>query len=296
MARGRPPGVLNKNTLVKMAMAAQTTYADLPDDVNTGETDAQILNRIRKTFSVLDRMIEKIINEKIRGCLISGAPGSGKTHSVETALLDAEQQGFIKLVTLKGATSAIGLYQSMYEAMDPKSVLLLDDCDNIWGDEQSLNLMKAALDTNNRRWISWNKESSALKKNGIPTSFRFDGTVIFITNKDILGESEKDNKMSVHYRALLSRVLMIDLGIHTKREIMIRVEQLIRESYFLEDNGLTEIQGAIIIDWLKKNKDHLHSLSMRTAYHLGKAMLQDEDWDLLAKVTLFKQSSKRFIT
>lgn len=292
MARGRPPGVLNKNTLVKMAMASQTTYADLPDDVTPDETDAQILKRIRKTFMVLDRMIEKIINDKIRGCLISGAPGCGKTYAAESALLDAEAQGFIKLVTLKGTTSAIGLFMSMYEAMSSKSVLLLDDCDNIWGDEQSLNLMKAALDTNNRRWISWNKDSSVLKKNAIPNAFRFDGTVIFITNKDILGESEKETKMAVHYRALLSRVLMIDLGIHSKREIMIRVEQLIRESSFLEDNDLSEIQGNIIIEWLKKNKDHLHSLSMRTACHLGSHMKQDEDWDDLARVTLFKKSSK----
>ena len=49
-------------------------------------------------------------------------------------------------------------------------------------DDLSLNILKAALDSSKKRYISWNTDSNMLGREGIPDRFEFKGSVIFITN------------------------------------------------------------------------------------------------------------------
>ena len=59
---------------------------------------------------------------------------------------------------------------------------MFDDCDSILMDELSLNILKGALDSGKSRRISWKAESHKLRSEGVPNSFTFNGSVIFITN------------------------------------------------------------------------------------------------------------------
>ena len=52
------------------------------------------------------------------------------------------------------------------------NVLVLDDCDTVLYDE-TLNLLKAALDSCKKRKLSWNTDSALLRREGIPDTFEF---------------------------------------------------------------------------------------------------------------------------
>ena len=78
--------------------------------------------------------------------------------------------------------SAIGLYQKLFKFSNPGNILVLDDCDSILFDDIALNILKAALDSSKKRYISWNTESRVLANEGVPDRFEFRGSVIMITN------------------------------------------------------------------------------------------------------------------
>lgn len=46
-------------------------------------SDQEILSRINKRFHIMNRMIDGIVEGKIRSLIISGAPGIGKTYNLE---------------------------------------------------------------------------------------------------------------------------------------------------------------------------------------------------------------------
>jgi hypothetical protein len=79
---------------------------------------------------------------------------------------------------VKGYSSAKGLFRILFE--NKKKIIVFDDCDAAWKNEVSANLLKAALDSDDDRWVSWNVESSA--NDDLPRRFLFEGRVIFISN------------------------------------------------------------------------------------------------------------------
>lgn len=79
---------------------------------------------------------------------------------------------------VKGYSSAKGLYRTLFE--NKAKLVVFDDCDAAWKNEVGANLLKAALDTDSERWVSWNVEGSA--NDDLPRSFLFSGRVIFISN------------------------------------------------------------------------------------------------------------------
>ena len=114
------------------------------------ETDAQVIKRLRERFDILNDMTQASVDGVVRGMVVTGPPGVGKSFGVEQVL--NENRMFDKMAgkrdrfqVIKGASSAIGLYKVLYENSDKGSVLVMDDCDTVLHDETSLNLLKAAL-------------------------------------------------------------------------------------------------------------------------------------------------------
>ena len=151
------------------------------------ETDEQAMNRIAERFKILDEMTAATIDGVVRGMVVSGPPGVGKTFGVEqvlekASLFDMMADKPLRHTFVKGTMSAIGLYSTLYKYSDPKNIVILDDCDSILFNEDALNILKAALDSGKKRKISWNSDSHFLRREGVPDTFEFKGSVIFITN------------------------------------------------------------------------------------------------------------------
>lgn len=150
------------------------------------ETDNEIVERIRGRFDMLGDMTKAVKKGAVRAMIVSGPPGVGKSHGVEEvldryALLESLGGGKSHEV-IKGAMSPLGLYCKLYNMSAKGKVVVFDDCDSIFNDELSLNILKAALDTKDNRWIHWNTDSFKLRNEDVPDKFKFEASAIFITN------------------------------------------------------------------------------------------------------------------
>lgn len=260
------------------------------------ETDEQAMDRIASRFRVLDKMSAATINGDIRAMIVTGPPGVGKSHGImqqlEKATLfervkkDGKQSRF---EIVKGTISGIGLFAKLYKFSDPKNILVFDDCD-VWEDQDALNILKGALDSGKNRRISYNKDSRLLRDEGVPNSFDFKGSIIFITNVDFEGRRSK--KIQAHLDALQSRSHFIDLTIDTARDAMLRVRQVHRDADpgLFVDYGFDKEQEESILDFMWANKDKMREISMRMAIKIADLVKVDsEGWKDLAAATCMKR-------
>ena len=263
----------------------------LKKQVKNDETDEQIMDRIGKRFKILDDMTRAAKQGDIKAMIVSGPPGVGKSYGVEEQLnkdsaFDDIAGQSRKYEVVKGAMSAIGLYAKLYKYSDPKNVVVFDDCDSVLLDDLSLNILKAALDTSKKRYISWNTDSRLLRSEGIPDRFEFKGSAIFITN--IKFENVRSKKLRDHLEALESRCHYVDLTIDGEREKMLRIKQIVRDG-MLDDYDMPQERKDDVIEFITENKGRLRELSLRTVLKIADlAKSFPSDWRDYASTTVMK--------
>ena len=256
------------------------------------ETDEETIERLRERFDMLEDMTRATKRGDVRAMIVSGPPGVGKSHGVEKVLGNHELIAQLgnkpaKYEVVKGAMSAIGLYCKLYKHADKDNVLVFDDCDSVFSDELSLNILKAALDSKRTRKICWNTDSFKLRNEGVPDSFDFKGSAIFITN--IKFDNVKSKKMRDHLEALESRCHYIDLTIDTDREKMLRIKQITKDG-MLNDYQLGEHVENDIVDFMEANKNKLRELSLRTVLKVADlAKAFPTKWEAMAENTVMKR-------
>ena len=256
------------------------------------ESDQEILARLSERFEILDEMTKAVRNGDIRAMIVSGPPGVGKSYGVEfqlqkAGLLDVLAERKPKFEVVKGAMSSIGLYKKLYEFAADGNVVVFDDCDDILMDEQSLNTLKGALDSSERRFISWNTDSRILRSEGIPDRFEFKGAAIFITN--IKFEHVRSKKLRGHLDALESRCHYVDLQMDTQREKILRIRQI--APTMLERYDFAACVQDELIDFVDANKDRLRELSLRMVLKLADLRKSfPTNWTAMAKTTCMKRA------
>lgn len=283
---GRPLGSKNKTTW-------QSVDASLPMG-DSNETEPQIAKRIDTTFRVLDRLMDGVMSINVRGMLVSGARGCGKTYAIESKLKNRLPAENYHLHT--GTLSDLYLYKHLYHMRGRDQIFVADDCDEIYFRLNALNILKVATDPKrSARVISWGKESWALMPQfndgeAIPKEFEYFGSAVFCTNLDLRAEAQRNNKLSRHHSALIDRIPYLDLGIHTKREILVRIWQVMQKTNFLEENEIPVDMGNTILAWIRDNIQLIQSPSIRTAIHLSGYIKSDpEHWEETAQVTMFRR-------
>jgi hypothetical protein len=259
------------------------------------ETDEQIMNRLRERFDILDSMTQAVKQGDVRAMIVSGPPGVGKSYGVETVLEKADLFNKLaekkpKFEVVKGAMSAIGLYAKLYEFSDKGNVVVFDDCDSILMEDLSLNILKGALDSSSRRFISWNTDSRILRSEGIPDRFEFKGAAIFITN--IKFEHVRSKKLRDHLDALESRCHYIDLQMDTTREKILRIKQIISDGMLERyDFDNIDIVRDELVEFIETNKDKLRELSLRMVLKLADLRKSfPSNWQAMARTTCMKRA------
>ena len=259
------------------------------------ETDEEAMDRIKTRFNILDDMAKATIAGDIRAMIVSGPPGVGKSYGVEqqmekASLFDQLTNSRTRYEVVKGAMTALGLYAVLYKYSDAKNVLVFDDCDSVFQDDLALNILKAALDSGKSRRICWNSDSSLLNREGIPNSFEFKGSAIFITNLKF--ENIKSKKLQDHLEALQSRCHFLDLTIDNERDKMLRIKQVDRDvegglfrEYKFENN-----EGQQIFDFMEENASKLREISMRMALKIADLFKVTgvNNWKVLAESTCMR--------
>ena len=249
-------------------------------------SDEEIRQKLDKRFSVLERVTHKCINGDISSLIVYGPAGVGKSYGVKHALDSAE----CRYTFVSGYATKIGLMKTLYSYRHKGDVVVFDDCDSVLFDETSLSILKAICDTTGERNVSYITDKPIYPEDEtgvIPSTFAFEGTVIFITNTDFENVSKR---IEPHTKAMMSRSVYIDLAMRTRRDYLVRIHQVI-DAGMLDMLGLAVDEKADIIDYINTNYERMKELSLRVVVKLAQLRKGDcEFWKEEADVTELRRS------
>jgi len=256
------------------------------------ETDEEALDRIAKRFEILDQMTDAVANGVVRGLIVSGPPGVGKSFGVEKVLEEYDMMTKLsnqapRTEIVKGSMTPIGLFQTLYNNSAAGNILVFDDCDSVLFDEVCLNMLKAVLDSGKKRTISWKAESQALRREGIPDRFEFKGGCIFITNVDF--ENVRSKKIKDHLAALMSRCHYIDLEMGSVNDRFLRINQIVRDC-MLDEYNFGDEGNKEVVDFMVDKQTRLREISLRMVLKVSDLKQMSPDtWKDLATTTCMKR-------
>lgn len=248
--------------------------------------DEEILADLNKRFAVLERIVHGTINKTVRAAVVAGAPGVGKTYTTEQIL---EQSG-IPHAVVRGKLKALALYMLAYQYRHEGNVILLDDADGIFGDEDALNILKALCDSSVERKVSYLSEANALKEADIPQDFIFRGAMIFISNLDFQTMvDDQKNRMSPHFDALMSRSLYLELRLRNRSEIGVWVNHIAQKGKIFQREGVPAEFHQPILDFITTHRENLRELSIRTLLKLSQLVKSSpQTWEEDAKILMLR--------
>jgi hypothetical protein len=257
-------------------------------DVSTGKLEKVERFGINERFDFLTDFVNMVADRTSASLLVTGEGGLGKTHTVNKALRSAGMKDMSEFMesagigeelprskqrnlysVVKGYSTAKGLYRTLFE--NRYRTIVFDDCDSILRDPVALNLLKGALDSYDKRIISWNAEGFG--DDDLPRSFQFEGGVIFISNLPIFKIDQ----------AVRSRAICVDLSMNTAQKIE-RMEAII-----LQDDFLPEYEPKVkreALTFLEELKDQAKELSLRTLIAVTKVSARGGDWKRRAEYLL----------
>jgi len=255
------------------------------------ETIPQIEAKLQDRFEALEIMSEATGRGINRALIVSGPAGLGKSYTVEAKMAELESKGH-HVTYIKGYVRPLALYKLLYETRFPNSVLVFDDSDSIFHDDVSMNLLKGACDSTDRRVLHWLSRSLEREEDedgeSIPEKFEFEGSIIFITNYDFDSLIASGNKLAPHFEALVSRSHYLDLAMKTKMDYLVRIKQVVRGG-MLRQRGFNETDTILIMQFIESNVDRLRELSLRMVVKLSGLYKMDRvNWQKLAKQTCFR--------
>ncbi len=263
------------------ALQAKLPFHSLPEE-NPNETREEASRRILTRFGILEEFAQASAEGECRALITSGPPGLGKSYTTERVIKNMDS-GCVTL--LKGYVKTTGLIRAIWKHRHPGNLIVLDDADMIFKDENSLNLLKAVCDTCEDRTVSYVTEADMFDDAGdkIEKTFSFDGSVIFLTNLDFDAMIAKGHALSDHMAALVSRAHYIDLSMKCKRDYLIRIEQVMKEGLL---DPMPKNQQDEVYSWIVSNKDSLRELSLRMAIKVANVRrTMPTKWQDIATVT-----------
>ena len=289
---------LSKHVEIEGAGGEMSVSRNYEQEFIESETEEEAMQRIDETFLMLDKAVDGSAKNVIRGMVVVGPPGVGKSFGVKKQLEAANMFRTLKGLEpnfefVTGGISTVGLYQKLYNFRNKDQVLVFDDCDKaVLFEEESITLMKGALQSDDHRRICWNKESRVLLQEGIPNQFDFNGSVIFLSNIDFDASIAKESRISAHLEAIMSRCHYMDLEIGNMRDkllvVKLRMNQGMLDAYEFDDKQLEDIWGFI-----KNNHEYLREVSLRMCKKIADLVKADPNgWYELAEATTLQREAR----
>jgi hypothetical protein len=239
---------------------------------------------INQRFAFVEQMVDMIVQKTLPSAVITGEGGLGKSYTVLKSL---EKNGFTNITDLsnfevgakinkaksytvvKGYSTAKGLYRTLFE--NNGMVIVFDDCDSILKDDVAKNLLKGALDSYSKRYISWMAD---MRDDDLPKSFEFTGSIVFVSNMAL-------DKID---QAIRTRSLVVDLTM-TEEQKVERMEVIAKSDEFLPE--ISPVAKSHALTFLKANAGKIPNMSLRSLIAVTKiANTGNPQWKDLAKYVL----------
>jgi hypothetical protein len=125
-----------------------------------------------------------------------------------------------------------------------------------------------------------------LRNEGVPDSFRFEASAIFITNMKF---DKVKGKLREHLSALESRCHYMDLTIDTDKDKMLRIKQVVADG-MLDAYDIGDEVKEDLMDFIDINKNRLRELSLRTVLKVADLAIAFPDkWEAMAENTVMRR-------
>ena len=225
------------------------------------------------------------------------------THNTQTVIDTLQSLGMVKDVHYffaTGTATTAGLYEILFLNRD--KLIVFDDCDDVFKDSDSLNMLKGALDTYETREVAKLTKGNTFNSMGmdvaeiqqeyedtgkLPNKFPFIGQIIFISN---LSENRFD-------KALISRSLHVDVHLN-KQELHDRMKEIMRKLCPAVDMDKKE-EALDYLTYITNNYPTKFDMNIRTLIHSINLRANNEEimrigdkeeyiWKLLIKKYLIK--------
>lgn len=288
--------LLNKSGVVRGTISAGKTEVEKEDPALKGLEDTYGRLAFEKQLEDLKRLIKLVVVSKTANALfVAGRGGIGKTHTVEEVLGELGKKDGNGYFKNTGSISAAGLYMTLYRHRD--GIVFFDDTDDVFKDQTSRNILKAATDTKKVRKLVWNKagsnvvDPSELEDEGedidttkIPRYFEFTGQVIFISN---LPKEKLDPDGAIQTRSFI-----IDIN-PTDEEVYDFMEKIADKVPLAEGAKLDHDQRMYVIKLLRTSKSkqtaNLRKLSRGLNMYAGtiKAGVNINDSELSRMIAMY---------
>ena len=175
-------------------------------------------------------------------------------------------------VFVKGYSTAKALYRTLFE--NNGKIIVFDDCDSIQKDSTAVNILKAAADSYDERWVDWRSENPF---SDLPRSFMFTGQIVFISN------------MPYHRldQAIRSRSMCVDLSMTVEQKLE-RMARIIESPEFMASSTEATIEfKREALAFMIEKKHLIRDLNMRSLISTVKIRMGDKpNWRQLAEFIL----------
>lgn len=293
---GKWVGMANGQRIVKsydqtrvVKMMLKAGYKNVPirgDDVGSAVREVvvdavdpeQSAWNINQRFQFVTDLVTMVARGRAVSLIVTGPGGLGKTHTVVAGLTAAGLKDVSGRETespersfkqIKGYSTAKGLYRELF--MNKDSVIVFDDCDSVLRDPVALNLLKGALDSYDRRIISWNAD---LRDEDLPRSFIFNGRVVFISN---MRRSQLD-------LALKTRAYVVDLAM-TRAQKLERMGVLAESDEFMPEMDRGHLRDSLQL--IESVGDRAQEISLRSLQAVARIRAGGgREWRNLAEYVL----------
>lgn len=239
---------------------------------------------INQRFGFVENVVSMVSSGIQNSVIITGEGGLGKTFTVLNTLSklgirdinDIMPGEIVKpsktMIQIKGFSTAKNLFRTLYE--NNGSNIVFDDCDSIMKDPIAINILKGALDSYDKRIITWGAESRMGDSDELPRTFEFTGRIIFISN---MNQAKID-------QAIRSRSILIDLAM-TMDQKLDRMSTLAAADDFMPEYSIAVKTDAIAL--ISELKSVAREISLRTLITVSKIRATaGADWKDLAKYVL----------
>lgn len=223
---------------------------------------------VNTRFRFLRQLVDMVTSERIVSMVCTGEGGLGKSYTVMQGIKEAGLVEEEDYVVLKGHCSPRALYETLYNNSD--KLVVFDDCDSVLKDDKSVNILKAALDSYERRMVTWST-SARLADEDFEPVFEFTGKIIFISNQS---QSRVD-------QAILSRSINVDLSMTTDEKLT-RMEFIL--PFVAKDTSMSVKHEALAL--IRQYAPRARELSLRTLLKTISIRAAGGDWKSLAEYVI----------
>lgn len=244
------------------------------------------VEEIRNHLNLTRNFVESVIGGVHKNAILEGPPGLGKSHVVAQALKAAGKVERKDYYIVKGHVTPINLFVLLGLFRNSGQVLVLDDCDDVFQNDLGFNMLKAALDPDNR-YVSYQSQRIPII-NGVPMGdFEYNGTLIICTNVSMVAKGR--SRRSQHMAAVLSRAVVWPMEIDSPQRKFAQIFNMtITEDYLSQDERTTldQKQKVELLQFIWGNLRNIKDLDLRLPQKIAAEIKVNKNWTETCKIML----------